>query len=88
MKYSKEEAIQNIKNILVFIPFGILFPVKRWNVTLIAVLAFSVSIELIQYAFALGWCEVDDVISNAVGAMIGFGLWIIFRKIKGRIDAT
>lgn len=85
VKYAKGEAIQNIKNVLAFVPFGVLAPFKKWNVVLIAVLAFSGGIELNQYLFALGWCEVDDVICNTLGAMIGYWLWII---IKGKLDAA
>lgn len=38
-------------------------------------------IEASQYIFNLGWCEIDDVISNTAGAVIGFGLRIAFEKI-------
>ena len=31
--------------------------------------------------------EVNDVISNTAGAMLGFGLWIIFKN-KGEKNAT
>ncbi len=32
-----------------------------------------------------GWCELDDVICNVLGAAIRFGLW---KTIKEKIDAT
>ena len=38
---------------------------------MIAAFLFSISIEAIQYYLALGLCEVDDVIMNTLGAMIG-----------------
>lgn len=81
----KTESIQNINNILVFIPFGALFLGKRWRTLILTVILFSSAIEAVQYAANFGWCEIDDVISNALGAMIGFGL---YRWIKGKIDAT
>ena len=83
--YGKTESIQNINNVLVFIPFGFLFPKKQWKTVLFAVLFFSILIEIIQFTFALGWCEIDDVICNTLGAMIGF--WIC-KWLKGKIDAT
>ena len=83
--FGKTESIQNINNILVFIPFGALFPGKRWRALLLTVVLFSVGIEVIQYAFNLGWCEIDDVICNVLGAAIGFGLW---KLVKGKINAV
>lgn len=44
-------------------------------------LVTSISIEFAQYIFNLGWCEVDDVISNTLGAVIGCGLYFELRKI-------
>ena len=45
----------------------------------------SAGIEANQYAFNLGWCEMDDVLCNVLGAVIGFG---IYKWIKGKINAT
>ena len=83
--YNLFQEIQNINNILVFIPFGVLFPVKNWKALLLTVLLFSVAIEAAQYALNLGWCEIDDVICNVLGAAIGFGLW---KLIKGKMHAV
>lgn len=81
----KTESIQNINNILVFIPFGVLFPGKRWKLLLLTVVLLSAGIEAVQYAFNLGWCEIDDVICNVLGAAAGFGLW---KLIKGKMHAV
>ena len=83
--FGKTESIQNINNILVFIPFGVLFPIKRWRWLLIVAILFSSTIEVVQYGLNLGWCEIDDVICNVLGAAAGFGIWI---WLKGKIDAT
>ncbi len=82
--YGKTESIQNINNILVFIPFGLFFPGKGWQWLLLTVVLFSVGIEATQYVFNLGWCEIDDVICNALGAVIGFG---VCKWIKGKFNA-
>lgn len=79
------ESIQNINNILVFIPFGFIFPGKRWKWLLLTAVLLSAGIEAVQYTFNLGWCEIDDVISNALGAAIGFGIW---KWIKGKFNAV
>lgn len=82
--FGRTESIQNINNILVFMPFGALFPGKRWRWLLITVVLFSATIEIVQYCFNLGWCEIDDVICNVLGAAIVFGLW---KMIKGKANA-
>lgn len=72
----KVETIQYVQNILFFIPYGFLFPWKNnWRYAFVTALVLSVFIELSQFIFNLGWCEVDDIISNTLGAMIGWGVW-------------
>ena len=79
-----------IPNIALFIPFGFSVPLcfskmrKLKTMALCAALV-SGSIELIQLVFHLGWCEVDDVFNNTVGACIGLGLYKIFEKILERM---
>lgn len=81
---SKKEAVQYLLNILFFIPYGFLFPWKdNWKRVIVTALVLSVFIELSQFIFNLGWCEVDDVISNTLGAMIGY--WILWKANKRKI---
>ncbi len=84
----KIESFQYLQNIIFFIPFGFLFPRKKnWWTVVCAGLFTSVLIEFTQYVFNLGWCEIDDAVSNSLGALIGFMLWIalekIYRKYRG-----
>ena len=60
----KKDVIQNLLNIAFFVPFGILFPLKKWIVILLSSCAFSVLIEAAQYFFRLGLCELVDVIGE------------------------
>lgn len=83
--FGRTESIQNINNILVFILFGALFPGKNWKALLLTVLLFSAGIAAVQYAFNLGWCEIDDVICNVLGALVGFG---VLKWIKGKFNAA
>ena len=77
---NKAEAVQYLMNILFFIPYGLLFLRKDdWKRVFVTALVLSISIELSQFIFNLGWCEVDDVISNTLGAMIGWG---VIRQIS------
>ena len=77
---NKEILSSNFMNVILFYPAGLfaceLLP-KSWSlakrVILVAALFALVSagIEFCQYHFALGQAEVDDVIHNALGALIG-----------------
>ncbi|MGM9600379.1 MAG: VanZ family protein [Faecousia sp.] len=77
---NREILRSNFMNVALFYPAGLLacelLP-KSWRrakkvflITALLVLA-SAGIEFCQYHFALGQAEVDDVIHNALGALIG-----------------
>ena len=69
-----------IQNILLFIPLGFLIGGKR---EIIAGLLLSIGIELTQYIAVLGYCELDDVLNNTIGAAIGS---LLFKKFGKRIE--
>lgn len=72
-----------IKNIWLFIPLGvILYRIKPQMSILLIPFAFSLIIELIQYAAGIGFCELDDVISNSLGGVIGYLAGISTADIK------
>ncbi len=69
--------LYSLANAIIFIPFGILVPkVFRgintvWKMALVTFIT-SVCIEIIQYILACGYSEVEDVIMNVVGGVIGY----------------
>ena len=70
----------NFMNVVLFYPAGLLaaslLP-RKWPgwcqclLVVIALTAISVGIEFLQYRYALGRCEIDDVIHNSLGALLG-----------------
>ncbi len=74
-------------NVLAFMPLGFLLPLiadkklKLWSVTLIA-FGLSLGIELTQLVTRVGSCDVDDLILNTIGGVVGYGCYVIFRKIR------
>ena len=62
-----------LKNIWLFIPLGAilykLYPCRR---ILIAPVFLSITIEAAQYFTGTGLCEINDVISNSFGGVIGY----------------
>lgn len=82
--------IQNIQNILMFVPLGFLGSIlfektgkkKRVLSLLIIGLVISFAIEGIQYAKAIGLCEMDDIIHNVLGTMLGWMVYEFLRCLK------
>ena len=74
-------AIRNLAgNLLMFLPLGIYLPViwkkcRRIMTTLLISLAVLIGIELIQFMTLLGSLDIDDLILNLFGILIGYGLW-------------
>jgi len=73
-------------NVLVFVPLGLLLPIvwprgRRVSRMVLAALLFSLSIEIGQLAVSLllgFWyrmSDVDDVLLNVVGVLLGWGLY-------------
>ena len=77
---------QIILNVLMTIPFGILYPMtqkrKKWNFfkTLLMAFLLSLTIEFLQLVVASDRsCDVTDLIDNTVGGLIGYLIYLIIR---------
>lgn len=68
---------ETIVNIICFIPIGLLCG-KRWRGILIG-LGFSLFIEIMQLITKRGYFQIDDLINNTIGTLIGVIIsWLIF----------
>lgn len=89
IKYDKIAVVKNLLgNIILFIPYGflgILYP--RLNQFGRLFLTFFIVINMIEFSqfyFKRGFADVDDVILNTLGAVIGFVIYKKFFFIKDR----
>lgn len=75
-----------LMNVFLFVPIGLSLPFVLGKgrvtvfVTIAAALFFSAGIEYLQYRYALGRCEVDDIIMNTLGAVAGCLAHWLFRN--------
>ena len=74
-----------ILNILMFIPFGILYPFiynKNFKTTLCVSIIFSIMIESYQLLSVrqLSSCDITDLIMNTSGACLGYLIYCITNK--------
>ena len=81
--------VENIMNLVVFMPIGLLlgcsFRTMNWKLVLAIGCVLSVGIELLQFMLKRGFAEFDDVVHNTLGCMIGYGIFSLIRYGYGRI---
>lgn len=72
-------------NLALLLPLGLLGPIampaldRWWRIALVALL-YSLAIELIQLAVPDRSADIDDVIVNLAGALIGYLVFVIVRS--------
>jgi glycopeptide antibiotics resistance protein len=71
-----------IGNILIFVPLGIYLSmlIKKTSVRAYTILValISLGVEILQYIFALGVADIDDIILNTICGFIGI---LLFKKL-------
>lgn len=75
--FSQHRWMNVLLNIAMFGPLGCLLPLlsrkfRKWYTTIPLGVGVSLTIELLQLAFATGVFDVDDLFCNTLGASIGF----------------
>ena len=84
----KREAILNfVGNTLMFVPVGIVFPMvyKKLNShtrVMLAGIVFSLAIELLQLPFYDRVSDIDDLILNSLGYLVGYLIYLAVKIIK------
>ena len=85
----RHAVINIVGNVVLFVPLGWFLPriwvrFRGFFKTVLAVLLLISAVEIIQYFTRLGSCDVDDLILNLTGALVGFVLWKIgiYRRSK------
>lgn len=74
-----------IANVVLFVPFGfflIEFLNASWKKVLLIGIIFSSLIECIQLIARLGEFEIDDIINNTIGTLLGGLVFTLFEKIR------
>jgi len=76
--------VEVILNVLLFIPIGALYRTAvrypKWWILLTLAAVFSMSIELMQYILDCGTVEIDDVLHNSLGAIIGYSIALLIGR--------
>lgn len=78
-------------NLLLFVPFGLFLRMKNkehFLINALIMLGTSVIFEAVQYAIAIGVCDVTDVITNTAGGLVGYGVTCLIYRIFKNEDKT
>lgn len=79
-------------NILWFVPLGIILPslkqFKKYSLvkTMLVGSCLSIAIECGQFVLGSGVSDIDDIIFNSLGTLIGCGLYLILNQILNKKD--
>ncbi len=73
-------------NLFLFFPMGVLLPCVATKLKgakpLLAGVGMILAVEVVQYFTARGSFDVDDIILNSVGLVLGWLVFLLFCKIK------
>lgn len=78
---------QVVLNVIMTMPFGFLFPLiqdrsARFSRTVFSCFLMSLAIELLQPLInGFRSSDVTDLITNVIGGMLGYGLYVMFRPV-------
>lgn len=77
-----------IGNMLMFVPYGFFISyflrIKNISLVFVMTLLTSITIELTQLAIGRVF-DIDDIILNVIGSLVGFGIYYLLEKIKDRL---
>lgn len=80
--------VENILNVILFIPVGFLAcgfrRMNRWWKVALLGCVISCSIEGLQLWLQRGLCELDDVFHNTLGAIVGYGSYRGIASVLSR----
>jgi len=74
-----------VPNIMMFVPFGFFMPtafqgMRKFYKTACAAFLFSFCVEFVQYFIGRS-SNIDDLITNSLGGIIGYGIFRMFHQI-------
>ena len=76
-------------NVIGFIPFGFILPIisrrgRRWYNTFMLAFGLSLGIETTQLIFKVGSFDVDDLLLNTIGGILGYIAYRLVQRFRIR----
>ncbi len=81
----QQVVVEKVPNIMLFIPLGCFIPIvfaskRRLDQTALISFAVTFSVEFFQFFIGRS-SDIDDVITNLLGAVIGYGFFKVFHAL-------
>lgn len=88
--FIKQDIEVLLLNCVLFIPYGALTAlefkkINCWWKSFVAGLSFSLTVEVIQICFVGRLFDVDDLIMNVIGTLIGYNVFMCLKKPIGKL---
>ena len=86
--YNLDTWMMNVVgNVVLFIPLGLLVPIlfrstRNLKAAALLFIRLITYIELLQLITLAGVFDIDDIILNVAGALLGYSIWKVFRKFR------
>jgi len=86
-KANGDAVINLFGNVIMFIPLGFFLPAvfpkaRSFKQCMLISLIILCVVELTQLVTLLGTMDIDDVILNMLGVLMGYGVYRLWKKIK------
>ena len=76
-------------NVLAFMPFGFLLPLlnrayRKFYIKAVLSILFSLIVETVQLLLKVGVFDVDDILMNSLGGILGYIVFMVIHAIHRR----
>ncbi|MGF6375666.1 glycopeptide antibiotics resistance protein [Clostridiales Family XIII bacterium PM5-7] len=84
--FTNESLLLIVLNVVLFVPYGILVPLlwkkaDSWKRIFIYGILTSFSIEMIQMLFIGRLADIDDLIANTIGCLLGYAFFQLLSRL-------
>lgn len=89
----REAMLNLVGNTAMFIPLGIIWPIVFQKLdthkkVIAAGVGFSLCIEILQLPFFDRVSDIDDLMLNSLGYLIGYGLYLLVKVLKRKLQSA
>lgn len=78
-----------LMNVMMFVPVGfctsVLLRRPMWLKILLLSGILSCCIELSQFILSRGSCDINDVINNTVGGLLGYWMYCLVKPVRSKL---
>ena len=91
MPFERFVMEQGLLNVLLFLPLGLLLPLvflplkrRAWGKVLLASFGVSLLVELMQLFHVWRAFDINDLMANTLGGLLGYGVYLLLARLFKR----